>query len=189
MPLISPLPDFAETVMGPECPNHVHILADDLTGACDAGAAFLRTGYPLRVWLDSRNLSPAPGVQAFATASRNLPPSGAAVAVYSAISALSEIPHSLIFKKIDSALRGQIAVELLAAHRALHTRAILLALAFSAAGRTVCGGFLKIEDATGEYDPVCICNLFPATMSDAITEIESASELLAAFRAGETVFA
>ena len=156
MPPVFAAPDFEQTLQGPECPDRFYILADDLTGACDAAAAFLRTGHPLRVWLDSRNLSPAPGVQAFTTASRNLSPSDAAVAVYSAASALSEIPRSLIFKKIDSALRGQIAAELLAAHQALHTRAILLAPAFPAAGRRVCGGFLKIRDAAGEHDPVCI---------------------------------
>ena len=136
MPHLSPAPDFDLNLQGPERPERVYILADDLTGACDSAAAFLRTGHPVRVWLDSQNLSPAPGVQAFTTASRNLPPSEAAVAVYSAAFALSEIPHSLIFKKIDSALRGQIAAELLAANQALHTRAILLAPAFPATGRT-----------------------------------------------------
>ena len=174
--------------MGSECPDRVYILADDLTGACDSGAAFLRTGNSVRVWLDSRNLLPTTAsVQAFTTASRDLPPAEAAGAVYRLASALSDIPDALIFKKVDSALRGQVAAELLAANLALGTRAILLAPAFPATGRTVCGGLLRVQDAAGEYDPVCIRNLFPATMKDGIAEIESAEELAEAFQSRKTV--
>jgi D-threonate/D-erythronate kinase len=188
MPLVSTVPDFAQALPGTKCPSRVHILADDLAGACDAAAGFLRTGDQVRVWVDSRNLSSAAGcVEAFSTASRDLSPDEAAGKVYCAASALSNIPNALVFKKIDSVLRGHVAAELVAAHLALRTRAILLAPAFPVTGRTVCSGFLKIEDATGRYDPVCIRNLFPAEMQNAIAEIEHAGELAAAFQSGKTV--
>jgi uncharacterized protein YgbK (DUF1537 family) len=186
---MSTVSDFSQVLPDNECPKRIYILADDLTGACDAAAAFLGTGSQVRVWLDSRKLSPElEGVQAFSTASRDLSPDEAAGAVHYAASALSEIPVALIFKKVDSALRGQVAAELLAAHMALRTRAILLAPAFPATGRTVRSGLLKIEDAAGKYDPVRIRNLFPAEMKDAIAEIEHAGQLAAAFQAGKTVF-
>src|SRR5580698_7835930 len=99
--------------------QRVLLIADDLTGACDAAAAFF-PGRSVRVWL-----GPAPdgdnrdSVQAFNTDSRGLPPEDAAIAV--AECALNSSSNALLFKKLDSAGRGPIAAELLAAQYALNT--------------------------------------------------------------------
>lgn len=188
MLIVSTASDSPQVLPGNKCPDRVYILADDLTGACDAAAAFLKVSNPVRVWLDSLKLSvELKGVQAVSTASRDLSPDKAADAVSCAASLLSDIPNAVVFKKIDSALRGQVAAELLAAHQVLHTRAILLAPAFPATGRTVCNGLLKIEDAAGKYDPVCIRKLFPEKMKDDVAEIEDAGQLAAALQSGKTV--
>ena len=130
--------------------DKVRILADDLTGACDAAAAFLPTGHEVRVWIGAVAAHPlSEPVQAFNTASRELDSAAAADAVFRAARAIPTDTRTLWFKKVDSAGRGAIPAEVLATHKALATRAILFAPSFPAAGRTVRGGTLFVEDATG----------------------------------------
>lgn len=67
-------------------PSYVYLLADDLTGACDAAAAFLQAGHSVRVWFGSHALHATPeSVQAFNTNSRSLAPEKADLAVSRAI--------------------------------------------------------------------------------------------------------
>ena len=130
--------------------DKVRILADDLTGACDAAAAFLPAGHEVRVWLGAGATHPSSEpVQAFNTASRQLNSAAAADAVFRAALAIPTDARTLWLKKVDSAGRGEIPAEVLAAHKALATRAVLFAPSFPAAGRTVRGGTLFVEDATG----------------------------------------
>lgn len=130
--------------------DQVRILADDLTGACDSAAAFLAAGLDVRVWLGPITAHHATEpVQAFNTMSRELAPPDAVKAVSEAAAAIADQPRILCFKKVDSAGRGQIAAEVLAAHRVLGTRTVLLAPSFPAAGRTVRGGILQVEDDAG----------------------------------------
>src|ERR1700691_384731 len=129
----------------------VRLLADDVTGACDAGGAFLAAGHSVRVWIGARALHATDeSAQAFHTASRDLTADRAAEAVAQAAQSLDRDANTLLFKKVDSAGRGPIGAELLAAQRVLGTRAILFAPAFPAMGRTVRNGTLEIRDASGE---------------------------------------
>src|SRR5277367_1172689 len=119
------------------------VLADDLTGACDSAAAFLRHGHTARVPLVPNPEAPET-VWVRHTASRDLSPPAAARAVTQAAHTLPTTP--LVFKKVDSAGRGNIAAELLAAQKAFATDIILLAPSFPAAGRIVRCGILQITD-------------------------------------------
>jgi uncharacterized protein YgbK (DUF1537 family) len=142
-------------------PEQVVLLADDLTGACDAAAAFLRAGRAVRVWLGAAASFPASEpVQAFNTDSRSLSPAKASRIIKHTAAAFASDPRTLLFKKIDSAARGPFASEILAAHRAFGSRAVLLAPAFPAAGRRVRKGILEIQDATGQRTLVDIAKLF-----------------------------
>ena len=94
-----------------------------------------------------------------------------------ACTALAGNPNGLFFKKVDSAGRGPLAAELLAAHRALGTRAILFAPAFPATGRTVSDGVLEIEDASGKHSRVQLNSLFPIMARSHIFQISHAREL------------
>ncbi len=166
----------------------VRLLADDLTGACDAGAAFLKAGYSVRVWLGPAALFPVPeAVQAVHTSSRSLPADEAAKAVGEAAASLRSGTGTTFFKKIDSAGRGPIAAEVLAAHRALATRAILLAPAFPAAGRTVRHGILQIRDECGQNARVNLAELFAAEMRGAMSTISDPGEVAAAIERGATL--
>ncbi|MGA2753508.1 MAG: four-carbon acid sugar kinase family protein [Terracidiphilus sp.] len=181
-------PDFVRPSFADPHSGRIVLLADDLTGACDAGAAFLRTGRTVRIWFGtSVQFSTPESVQAFNTSSRALSPRRAARAVSLACTALAGDPNSLFFKKVDSAARGPLGAELLAAHRALGTRAILFAPAFPAAGRTVSDGILEIQDAAGEHSKIHLDHLFPITARGRIIHISHARELAPALDSGQTL--
>jgi D-threonate/D-erythronate kinase len=168
--------------------SRVCLLADDVTGACDAGAAFLAAGHSVRVWFGARALyATNESVQAFHTASRDLTDDRAAEAVAQAAQRLERDANSILFKKVDSAARGAIGAELLAAQRVLGTRSILFAPAFPAMGRTVRNGVLQIRDASGETRRMQIASLFPTEIREAIASIASADEIAAAIEAGKTL--
>ncbi len=182
------IPDFIPPSFADPHSGRIVLLADDLTGACDAAAAFLRTGRTVRVWFGtSVEFSTPESVQAFNTNSRALSARRAAQAVSLACTALAGDSNSLFFKKVDSAARGPVAAELLAAHRTLGTRAILFAPAFPAAGRTVRDGTLEIEDAAGQSSQVRLDRLFPFTARGRIFHVAHARELVPALDAGKTL--
>jgi uncharacterized protein YgbK (DUF1537 family) len=168
--------------------ERVWLLADDVTGACDAGAAFLCAGHAVRVWFGPKALFPAAETaQAFHTASRALAPEAAADAVSRAAAGLALDSDTILFKKIDSAGRGPIAAELLALHRALGTRAVLLAPAFPAAGRTVRSGILEVRDGCGLVAQIDLRAWFAPEIRDAMVTISDAGEIAPALACGKTV--
>lgn len=166
----------------------VRILADDLTGACDAAAPFVRPDRTVRVWLGSAVgfVAPEP-VQAFNTASRNLAPQDAALAVAEAAGQLAHAPAQLVFKKVDSALRGPIAAELIALQQTFDARAILFAPAFPATGRTVRNGTLEIRSSTGEAERRSMRDLFPAGLQSKIAIIPNAAGIAPALSSGKSL--
>jgi uncharacterized protein YgbK (DUF1537 family) len=188
MPAATQIPLHQSAPSATWLPEHIVLLADDLTGACDAAAAFLPTGRAVRVWLGAAASFPTTEpVQAFNTDSRSLPPARASRIVARTISALALDPQALLFKKIDSAARGPFAAEILAAHRAFGSRAVLLAPAFPAAGRTVRNGIMEIQDATGLGTQIDIASLFPSSNRSLIAPVSRPEDLIAALHAGKTV--
>ncbi len=141
--------------------NRIVIVADDLTGACDSGVAFLASGRSVRVVLDASRVDlkrvqqgERPGeraVWAFTTETRDLAEEQATGRVRECMSALSPIwPSTLAFKKVDSAARGHFGAEISAALRSSAAALALVAPAFPDAGRTVESGVLRIRDWSGE---------------------------------------
>ena len=169
-------------------PQQIFLLADDLTGASDSAAAFLRMDRAVRVWLGAAATFHAKEpVQAFNTNSRSLSPAKASRIVARSVAALASNSQALFFKKIDSAARGPFAAEILAAHRAFGSRAVLLAPAFPAAGRTVLNGILEIQDATGQLTQIDIASLFPPRRRSLIALVSRPEDLAAALDNGKLV--
>jgi uncharacterized protein YgbK (DUF1537 family) len=180
--------DLPQTQCAASRPDHIYLFADDLTGACDAAAAFLPAGYSVRIWMGPKALRTTPEpVQAFNTNSRSLASVAAGLAVSLAMAGLTVEPHSLFFKKIDSAARGSLATELLAAHRVLATQAVLVAPSFPAAGRTVRDGILEIQDASGQHSQLPLASLFPAEIKGKVAAIHHPDELAEALGAGKSI--
>ncbi|MDH4247186.1 MAG: four-carbon acid sugar kinase family protein [Deltaproteobacteria bacterium] len=132
------------------------LLADDLTGACDAGVQFSRRGARVRVEVRF----PEPGMEANARASgavcsewdlrvvdsdtRHLSPDLAARRCAHLVTLLAGGGWPVRFKKIDSTLRGQIVAELAPLLAGGGTR-LLVCPAFPQAGRTLERGVLRVN--------------------------------------------
>lgn len=122
------------------------IIADDLTGAADAAAAYGPT-HSSSVILDVDADWPDTEILSINTESRYLPAPEAASAVSSAVGrALGQ--NRAVFKKIDSLLRGNVGVEVAAALAAFTQgrggALALIAPAFPATGRSTRGGLVHV---------------------------------------------
>jgi len=118
----------------------VAIIADDLTGAADSGVQLARSGYQTAVAFRGSLIPPAQDLDAVAvdTDSRPLPAGLAAKRVVEAGHAAREA--HVVYKKIDSTLRGPIGAELAAALSATRRTKVLVAPAFPSTGRTTKDG-------------------------------------------------
>jgi uncharacterized protein YgbK (DUF1537 family) len=124
-----------------------YFLADDLSGALDAAAAFHQAGRRVVIALDAGNW-PDVGpddVVGVTTETRNAAPDVAAQAVTQAIACGRERGGRLLYKKIDSTLRGPVAAELAALLAALPEARVLFAPANPRVGRTVREGRLLVR--------------------------------------------
>ncbi len=121
------------------------MIADDLTGACDAAVAFARQGFDTRVVL-----APGPRAESGAemtvvsTDSRDDPPGVAAAKVSAACLWMKERGITVLFKKIDSVMRGNIRDEIEAVMASGGFHSAVMTPAFPAVGRTVRGGELRV---------------------------------------------
>jgi D-threonate/D-erythronate kinase len=111
------------------------VLADDLTGALEAGACFS----DCLVTTDS-SLATIRTSLVIDTETRHLSPVAAASAIERCLR-----PAKLIYKKTDSTLRGNIGFELAVLARTFPERPILYVGAYPALGRTVKNGELHVN--------------------------------------------
>lgn len=123
--------------------QRVLAVADDLSGAAETAAALLSRTTRTRVLLDSRTTTPAPArtTTVFDLDSRQLSATGAAARITAVMTGLA--PGTLVLKKVDSLLRGNLAAEIAAL--AATGRGVLLAPALPTAHRTVRDGVLHTD--------------------------------------------
>jgi len=152
------------------------LIADDLTGACDAAVQFTMRGLAASVMLEMDEPPAGARVVAVSTESRHLaereiPPVMARVA--------ERYRGAVVFKKIDSVLRGNPGVEIAAALEAFGCEAAVATPAFPAMGRLVRGGRLSIGDvdvaavlrSDAHVAPECV-----ATASGRVISADAASD-------------
>lgn len=142
--------------------NTACIIADDLTGANDTALQFYLKGANTQILLNDK-VPPlnVKGTQAWAisTESRNVNPVEAVENVILAANVLKEtINPDYYYKKIDSTLRGNIAVEVLAVLETLELDASIIVPAFPQEGRVTIGGYhllkgIPIERTEMARDP------------------------------------
>ena len=123
------------------------ILADDLSGAADAGVPFARRGLVTEVrWRLAAEFPAAVDVVACDTDSRRLDSAAAAARQREAIRKLWD-PRIALYKKIDSTLRGQPAAEIAAIRAALGAacRRVVFAPANPAMGRSTRDGRVLVR--------------------------------------------
>ena len=117
----------------------IAVIADDLTGAADTGIQLARVGYRTAVVFHGEE-APTVDIDAisFDTDSRTMPAGFAAKRVVEVASTVRGA--RIVYKKLDSTLRGNVAAELAAAFGAAGRERAIVAPAFPAAGRTTVRG-------------------------------------------------
>lgn len=146
--------------------NTVGIIADDLTGANDTALQFQQQGASTQILLDTNdeplNLKNTE-TWAISTESRNIEPAEAYEKVKAAAEYFVEkISPDYYYKKIDSTVRGNIAVEVLAVLGVLGWDAAVIIPAFPAESRVTVGGYHllkgvpieRTEMARDPYSPI-----------------------------------
>jgi D-threonate/D-erythronate kinase len=117
------------------------VIADDLTGAMDTGLQFSKHGLETVVSMSWEHLAEAE-VVVVDSETRESP----ATEAYQRLRVLAPLlGDRLIYKKVDSTLRGNVGYELRALHDARHPRAIVVAPAYPASGRTTREGHQQVK--------------------------------------------
>ncbi len=134
-------------------PRRVYLLADDLTGACDAAAPFAARAVESQVLLDPLFAGSSAPVQSLCMASRDVS-ADAAAASLRAVAAdlragLAADRDAELFKKIDSVFRGNTLVEIATTLAAFPDHLGIIAPAFPDQGRLCSDDHLHICDAAG----------------------------------------
>ncbi len=139
----------------------VVIIADDYTGAADTGVQFAKKRLKTTIVRDLKRIEEIAervDVLVFDTESRGEPKEVAYEKVVLASEEFKKMRVELLYKKIDSTLRGNLGVELDAAIDTLAVSTVILCPAYPKNGRITVGGFhLKnqslIEDTEVAKDP------------------------------------
>src|SRR5213079_504696 len=93
--------------------ERILVIADDLSGAAEIAGIGLRYGLPTRL-VRERPVECGDGLTVIDSDSRLLPPARASQIVESLVQGLHRDDFDLIYKKTDSAMRGQIRAEVTA---------------------------------------------------------------------------
>jgi uncharacterized protein YgbK (DUF1537 family) len=128
------------------------LIADDLTGACDAAVQFAASGR-VTVALDLTAADPNPDILAVSTESRGLCLEAARQAIQEMAFRYSATKARILFKKIDSTLRGNAGAEIAATAEAFHCDMAIITPAFPAMKRIVADGWLRVE-GPAEFQPI-----------------------------------
>lgn len=125
--------------------NTVGIIADDLTGANDTALQFELNGADTNILLNNeiqKTQTNPSQAWAISTESRNVSPQEAFEKVKNAAQLfVNEINPDFFYKKIDSTVRGNIAVEVLSLLQVLEWDAAIVMPAFPQEGRITVGGY------------------------------------------------
>ena len=117
------------------------VISDDLTGACDSAVHFkmrgARTVVPLRGYEEAT-------VVAFTTDTRDTDSAEVDIRMKAIADHVSYAQPPIIFKKIDSLLRGNPGREIVSAYDAFGCEAMVVTPAYPEMGRTVLNGHLHV---------------------------------------------
>jgi D-threonate/D-erythronate kinase len=131
------------------------IVADDLTGACDAGAAFAAREFEVLVMPFEAELSGRNDLIALTTETRDEPADLIRARVGALLERTSAFESGFLYKKIDSMFRGNTVIEIIEWMNLLPNKFVIMAPAYPAQGRRIINGLLFASDIAGE----CVVDL------------------------------
>jgi uncharacterized protein YgbK (DUF1537 family) len=156
------------------------VLADDLTGANDTGLQFAKKGYKTIVLLDMEKEIPlANGAEVLVanTDSRSLVKEEAIRRVKEKASSFRNLGYSVVYKKIDSTLRGHIGSEVEAVLESFSFEFALVVPAYPENGRVTLGGYHIVNHVPLEKTEIASDPKFPVTESNVIRLLEKQTDL------------
>src|SRR5271165_2694298 len=135
-------------------PLDCFLIADDLTGACDAAVQFAIRGRRTRVCLSRAGETSDADVVAVNTDSRDLEREAIRIRLAAVADWLvSRDSARILFKKVDSTLRGNVGTQIATALEIFACEAAVVCTAFPALNRVVAAGILRIIGAP-VVDPI-----------------------------------
>lgn len=165
--------------------NIICIVSDDLTGANDTALQFQINGADTNILLNKKIENAQPHnsnkVWAISTESRNISLNSAYDKVKSTVEFIKkEINPDYYYKKIDSTMRGNIAIEVLAMLEILGLDCAIIMPAFPQQGRITVGGYHLLngipleqtEMARDPHSPISESHL-PTLLKNQIKELEN----------------
>lgn len=157
--------------------NYICIVADDLTGANDTSLQFFLRGCKTQVAFGEdisidENLKTE--VFAMSTESRNIDADSAHNKLLAASNnIIKKYNFEYIYKKIDSVLRGNIAVEILTLIDSLNMDGAVIFPAFPNEGRTTIGGYQLVKGVPLQRTEVSRDPAFPITESNIVSLLKN----------------
>jgi uncharacterized protein YgbK (DUF1537 family) len=163
------------------------LIADDLSGACDSAVAFRIHGFSACVVLADAELPHVTcDLIGYSTETREAEEQDATAKVAAACRLFQRCGPPVLFKKIDSTLRGPWAAELATVMRTLGVERAILNPAFPEQGRVVESGEVFVVSAGVDRRPVAqIPDLPGVEVSGARTQDELDALVKGVFRGGE----
>jgi len=147
------------------------MLADDVTGGCDAGVQFSLRGAATRVYLEvPHELAAFAGVSVIVNHSRGEAPEEASRKVEQACDWIAASGAKLCYKKIDSTLKGNVGPEVEAIRNKFPDRLILVSPAFPNMERILLDGWLRVRSSEG-IEPVHLLSLLRSLGVRRVTHI------------------
>ena len=135
------------------------LIADDLTGACDSAVHFAARGRRAAACLGLDADPAGLEVLAISTDTRDAPPEEFRRMAGEAARRFSLCEIRVVFKKIDSTLRGRAGEEIRAATEAFGCQAAVVTPAFPIMGRIVQAGHLRVTTAA-DFEPIHLPSYF-----------------------------
>ena len=153
------------------------MLADDLTGACDAAVKFAQEGFKVRLIRDrSQRIDPSADLIVASTESRSDAPAEARSKVHEACRWMQDRGVRVLYKKIDSTLRGNAGDEIAAVMETCGFTSAVATPAFPAMGRVVSQSRLRIVSEP-ESNPLDIRERLNASGNVMVADASTPAEL------------
>ena len=121
------------------------VLADDFTGAAELAGIGLEYGLSVDIAIEQAEISPETEMLVIATDTRSKGSREAAAEVRAFSNSIKSLPYSLLYKKVDSVMRGHILEEVLAMTETLGIKGALLVPANPQLGRVIIDGHYYIN--------------------------------------------